>query len=368
MDGNGRLWVFNALDTFFFRDASPYNAGEGGRTGARSMFPPFMSTLQGAVRILLAALRGWTPEQPAKWPKELGTTDDAGRVKLRGPYLLKGEEFLFPVPLHILHQEDPAGGEGTYARLRPGTPVECDLDRVRLPESQEPLPGAKQLENAWLDVNGLAKVLHGGLPGGLPGGRVYRAGELWREENRVGIARDDKRRTAAEKMLYSCVHVRPQKDLALAVLVGGVEEDWHPADPRVVRLGGEGRYARVEVQQRTVQLPPAPEIKPAGGVVRFTVTLITPGRYAADTKNVLMDGPPGVPGKCVSACVGKLQVAGGWDSLNQCPRPAEPVIPAGSTWFFEAKESDLAEIRSLHGKTDGTAWGYGQMVLGRWEE
>ena len=364
MDGNGRLWVFKALDTFFFRDASPYNAGEGGRTGARSMFPPFMSTLQGAVRILLAALRGWTPEEPVKWPEELGTPDDAGRVELRGPYLLKGEEFLFPVPLHILHQEDPAGGEGAYTRLRPGEVVKCDLGTVRLPESEEHLPGAKPLEDAWLDVKGLAEVLHGGKPGG---GRVYRAGDLWREENRVGIERSDKSRTAAEGKLYSCVHVRPQKDLALAVVVGGIAEDWHPAEPRVVRLGGEGRYARVEVHRRVVQLPEAPEIKPAGGVVRFTVTLITPGRYT-DTKNVLRYGPPGVPGECVSACIGKLQAVGGWDSLKRCPRPAEPVIPPGSTWFFEAKESDLAEIKSLHGKTDGTAWGYGQMVLGRWEE
>jgi CRISPR-associated protein Cmr3 len=364
MDFNGRLWMFKALDTFFFRDASPYNAGEGGQTGARSMFPPLMSTLQGAVRIVLAAQRGWAPEQPEKWPAELGTPGDLGQVELRGPYLFKGEKLLFPMPLHVLHKEDPAGGEGAYTRLQPGEVVECDLGRARLPVPRNILTGAKPLEDAWLDVEGLSAILNGGLPGGE---HVYRAGDLWWEENRVGIERDRKSRTATEKMLYSCVHVRPHKDLTLAVPVGGVPEDWHPGDTRVVRLGGEGRYARVEVSRRDVQLPPAPEIKPAGGVVRFTVTLITPGRYV-DTEKVIRHGPPYIPGECVSACIGKLQAVGGWDSEHCRSRPAEPVIPVGSTWFFEAEKSKLAEIRSLHGKTDGTAWGYGQLVLGRWEE
>ncbi|MBF7084677.1 type III-B CRISPR module-associated protein Cmr3 [Desulfallas sp. Bu1-1] len=364
MDFNDRLWVFKALDTFFFRDGSPYNAGESGQTGARSVFPPFMSTLQGAVRIVLAAKRGWTPERPEKWPAELGTPDDLGRVELRGPYLLKGGKFLFPMPLHILHKEDPAGGEGTYTRLQPGEAVECDLGRVRLPVPRNSLPGAKPLENAWLDEEGMSTVLNGGLPAE---GQVHLSDELWREENRVGIERDRNKRTAADKKLYSCVHVRPQNDLGLAVLVGGVPEDWHPGDVRVVRLGGEGRPARVEVSRQMVKLPSPPELKPVDGVVRFTVTLITPGRYA-DTEKVIKHGPPGIPGECVSACIGKLQTAGGWDSENRCPRPAEPVIPAGSTWFLEAKESALEEIKSLHGKTAGAAWGYGQMVLGRWEE
>ncbi|OAT80419.1 type III-B CRISPR module-associated protein Cmr3 [Desulfotomaculum copahuensis] len=366
MDFSGRLWLFRAMDTFFFRDASPFNAGEGGQTGARSMFPPFMSTLQGAVRITLAAERGWAPERPEEWPPELGTPDDLGRVELRGPYLLKGEVLLFPMSLHILHKEDPAGGKGTYARLKPGEEVKCDLGRVRLPVSQNSLSGAKPLEDAWLDVEGMQDVLNGGLPGS---NHVYRTDRLWREENRVGIERDKKSRTAAEKKLYSCVHIRPQKELVLAVLVSGIPEDWHPGAGRVVRLGGEGRMARVEVKRQGVELPDAPELKPAGGVVRFTVTLITPGRYAVEKMpEVIRKGPPGVPGECVSACIGKLLTVGGWDSLKRRSRPAEPVIPAGSTWFFEANESDLAEIMSLHRKTDGTNWGYGQMLLGRWEE
>ncbi|TYO92769.1 type III-B CRISPR module-associated Cmr3 family protein [Desulfallas thermosapovorans] len=365
MEFNGKLWVFEALDTFFFRDGSPYNAGEGGQTGTQSMFPPFISTLQGAVRIVLATQRGWTPERPEKWPGELGTPSNLGMVELRGPYLLKGEKFLFPMPLHVLHQENSAGGEGAYTRLQPGELVECDLGRVRLPELQQSLPGAKPLEGSWLDAEGLKAVLHGGLPGVE---HIFHAGDLWQGENRVGIERDRKSRTAAQTKLYSSVHVRPQKDVTVAVLAGGVPEDWHPSDTRVVRLGGEGRYARVKVYRREVQLPRAPEIKPAGGVVRFTVTLITPGRYReGETCQVIRYGPPGIPGECVSACIGKLQTVGGWDSISHCPRPAEPVIPAGSTWFFEAKENALEEVRSLHGKVND-AWGYGQIVLGKWEE
>ena len=47
------LWAFGSLDTFFFRDGTPYNAGEGGATGIKVPFPLY-DHLQGAIRTALA--------------------------------------------------------------------------------------------------------------------------------------------------------------------------------------------------------------------------------------------------------------------------------------------------------------------------
>jgi hypothetical protein len=44
-----KIWEFKAVDTLFFRDGTPYNAGEGGGLGIKSIFPPYIFTLQGAV-------------------------------------------------------------------------------------------------------------------------------------------------------------------------------------------------------------------------------------------------------------------------------------------------------------------------------
>lgn len=359
-----KLWVFEAVDTLFFRDGSPYNAGEGGQSGIRGRFPPFINTVQGAIRIALASGQGWSPENNDRWPEKLGTPDNLGQVKLQGPYLMQNEKMLFPAPLFLASLENSIKGKDFYTRLKPGEEVECDLGKVRLPEPQERQPGLKLLEDCWLDLDGMEVVLNGGLPAK---DQVYSHSNLWQEEYRVGIERKPDTRTVATSKIYSCSHIRLQKNVSLAVVVSGVPEVWHEKASRLVRLGGEGRLARVKMIENVKILPGHADLKQAGGKVRFTVTLATPGKYGSDTINVIKNGPPGIPGKCVSACIGKLVQAGGWDSQKLAPRPLEPFIPAGSTWFYEAGEPDILKIASIHGSTNGDPYGFGQILVGSWE-
>lgn len=82
---------------------------------------------------------------------------------------------------------------------------------------------------------------------------------------------------------------------------------------------------------------------------------------------VIKNGPPGIPGECISACIGKSVQAGGWDTQNFRPRPLEPLIPSGSTWFYEAGENELEQVLSLHGEVFDDALGFGQILIGLWE-
>lgn len=369
---SARLWVFSALDTWFFRDGAPFNAGEGSQSNVKGVFPPFMNTLQGAIRTVLAEGQGWTPEAPHRWPQELGTADHLGNLRLRGPYLMWGDDFLFAPPSTLLGVETRSLGATSYrfTLLHPGEPVECDVGEMRLPTPRMPLEGAKPLVAQWLTRVGMEAVLKGDEP---PPEEVRSTSELWRFEPRVGIERNHATRTVEEGQLYSSFHVRPLKATQLGVLVAGIPDDWHPRAPVVARLGGEGRLARVEVRppscpdQGTV-LPAMPVIKGRrDGRLRFTVTLVTPGYYD-DTARAVRQGPPDMPGACISACIGKLQQTGGWDLLNKRPRPLRPLIPPGSTWFFEASETEHGAVRSLHGKCLGMAtdYGFGQVIIGTW--
>lgn len=358
-----KIWKFNALDTFFFRDGIPYNAGEGGQAGVNGRFPPFMSTLQGAIRTTLAYRQGWSPEMPHKWPKELGTPDDLGQLKLKGPYLLKDDQVLFAAPLLFLKQETT----GTYTRLFPKDEVLCDLGRVRLPVPNKSLPGAKPPEKEWFTLEGMSSILEGGMP--APG-HVRQQSELWHEEYRVGLEIKESTRTAEDKKLYSCRHFRLNHNLSLAVGVDGVPWSWQSDFSQVIRLGGEGRLAVLETSEGDLALPNCLELKLENGILKFVVILITPAYYdsAPAAQKAIKQGPQGVPGRCVSACVGKADQAGGWDMLNRCPRPLQPVIPAGSVWFYEADEDHLEDVYALHGKclSDKPNYGYGQVLIGRW--
>ncbi len=359
-----KMWKFNALDTFFFRDGMPYNAGEGGQSGVNGCFPPYMSTLQGVIRTTLAYWQGWTPEMPQKWPEELGTPDDLGQLKLKGPYLLMDDQVLFAATLLLLKQES----SGLYTRLVPdGKEVFCDLGAVRLPVPCIKHPGAKPMEKEWCTMEGMGAVLEGGLPAA---GQVKQRNELWHEEYRVGLEIQATTHTAQDKKLYSCVHVRPNRNISLAVGVDGLPDDWQNNVCEIVRLGGEGRLAQLKIADFNLTLPECPSLKPKNGAVKFAVILITPAFFnsAGAAQETIKHGPGVVPGRCVSACTSKVEQVGGWDMLNHCPRPLSPVIPPGSTWFYEAGEEHLEQVTALHGSILGNKrnYGYGQVLIGRW--
>ena len=359
-------WVFRFLDTCFFRDAAPFHAGEGGYTRVKSMFPPFITTIQGAIRTSLALEQQWRPGETVKWPKELGGPDDLGNLQLRGPYLLYGDEPYFPAPLLLL------GKEGIYIRLVPGEPVECDLGSVRLPVPAQELEGAKLLNGVYLTREGLGQVLEGVVPSQ---NTLKKHEDFYVDEIRVGLERSDEKRTAKDGYLYNIIHVRPKREAALAVYVSGIPPAWRVKDQLAVPLGGEGRLAAVQVMSGNPSeiLPPAPFLV-AGrdGKVRFTVILVTPGWYGEgeSLQKVIRQGPPGIPGRCLAACIGKALQAGGWDMLNRQPRALMPFLPSGSLWFFEVDEQKDAQVAALHGQCIGPKgeYGFGQIIIGRWEE
>jgi CRISPR-associated protein Cmr3 len=361
-------WTFSLLDTGFFREAQPFHAGEGGHSRVWSGFPPDAATLQGAIRTALAEAAGWRPENPRSWPEWLGGPEDLGALLLRGPYLLKEGQPYLPAPLHLWVGEGWAIG-----RLVPGEPVACDLGRaVRLPRMAEgEAAGGGVPENAYLSREGMAAVLAGSVP---QPDQLRRAKEFWAEEPRVGLERSNFTRTAVEGRLYQAVHARPHRGVAIRVYVGGLPAERPGHAPRCVRLGGEARAAAVSIEPAGEEgassiLPPCPELEPdRDGVVRFTLSLITPGYYT-DPAAVIREGPPGVPGRCVSACIGKLRQIGGWSLEWGRPRALEPFLPPGSTWFYEVPAGEAGHVAALHGCCLGerTSFGYGQVLVGRWE-
>jgi CRISPR-associated protein Cmr3 len=194
-------------------------------------------------------------------------------------------------------------------------------------------------------------------------------GDLWSYEPRVGLERDLATRTAKEGQLYSTAQIRPHNgELKLGVMVGGIEEAWHPQEPLLIPLGGEGRLARVEVVDPPELFPTPPNaFDGQGDMVRFMVILATPGWYE-NLSDVVRKGPPGLPGNCVSACIGKLQRVGGWDLQRRKPRPLEPILPAGSCWFMEASAKEAKTILEWHGKVSGhkAQYGFGKLLIGNW--
>ena len=371
-----QIWDFTLLDTGFFRSGQPFNAGEGGHRGVQSIFPPTMNTLQGAVRTALAAATGWSPDK-GQLPLELGTPDDPGQLSFRGPYLLFNEGPYYQMPYHLLvKRESGPGAAKKFTFLAPGDAVDCDLDeKIRLPQPVEKLDGAESVEGIYVS----RLVYNGLLAGKLPSEeqikdrQVREKADFWKEEMRIGLQRNDDTRTAEESFLYRVQHVRPEKGVKIRVVVRGVPAEWPDISRRILPLGGEGRLAAVEIKNSSEEellrlLPVWPVLtQGADRTVRYTVTLITPGCFA-DMEQAVRQGPPGIPGRCVSACLVRPQLIGGWDMINREPRPLIPYLAPGSTWLFEGTSEDMSVLENLHGICvgEGTVYGYGQIVIGKW--
>lgn len=362
-----RLWLISSVDSWFFRGAVSFNAGEGGAQDIPSQFPPPITAVQGLVRQVLALGQGWTPDNRAAWPAaELGDGDKLGKLELKGPYLLDAEkqEWLFPAPLHLVKDK-----QNNLGFLTPSREVyETDLGQVRLPVASDPRLG-EGIANVtqYVTLDGLTSILTGKVPGR---DQLRATSELWEEEFRVGIELEQATRTAKDTHLYSTRHIRVKDDIKIGVITGGdIPESWFPREEVLMPFGGEGRLARVEVTKGDPPVPGLPVQLHKKDKLQVTATLITPGRYGLLTGAVICQGPlPEV--QCVTACVGKLYQAGGWDLKARKPKPLEPVIPAGSTWFYELTEEEFELIKKYHGQPTGcyATYGYGQVVLGTWKE
>lgn len=368
-----QLWKFRPLDTLFFRDSTPFEAGTVDRVQPESRFPPFMSSLQGAIRTSLAIQQGWEPNQKTGFPKELGDAENIGQLSLQGPYLEWEDEILYPLPRVLFGQiKDIPEKKRKWNlhRLIPGTPVDTDLGeslRLLVPDSH--LANGKALE-LW----GTKEALEAVLQGDLPEIRHLKVShDLWTHEAREGIKMDSRNKRVERGHLYSSLHIRVRQGLKILVWVDGIPDAWKTKKRFATALGGEGRFADVEVVQEREEPPTFPELKrDASGKICYTLSLLTPGEWPPEEmKKVMEKGPSGAPGQCISASIGKVWRRGGWNLADWKPRPLKPLLPPGTTWFYVADPADEKKIYEWHWKKHvGVAQeqGMGQLVVGTWKE
>jgi len=408
-----RTYALSPIDAWFFRDGRPYNASESNQTDVVSLFPPPATTLVGAIRAGLArSTREW--DGASDWSSNpilaevLGKNfDDLGKLSFRGPYLLREEdgktELLYPMPLHVLGKPTKAEGSNEpvwqpQCLLTPdskatGCDLSSDLDDVRLPipsairspRFAENRNSLKEPSSHWVTAEGMQCILKGQLPpepreiDGIMVPHVFESRDLWCHEIRVALERcENTRTTKKEGALYSPRFVRLKPGVSLVLSVTGLPTGW--AVPNLMPLGGENRLADCRSCD-TLQLPDLTTISAVdshlktNGSKPVAVTLLTPllppdagnrhsGRVAVPEPGQPFFGCEGT--KVISACVGKPQTLGGWDSLNRRPLDLRPVLPAGSTWFLEVDDPVRFAQRATGGFGIKRQYGFGQVALGVW--
>ncbi|MFN0162409.1 MAG: type III-B CRISPR module-associated Cmr3 family protein [Burkholderiales bacterium] len=390
-------------DTWFLRGARGHHDPGGG--AAESMFPPPARAVAGAVRSLLGNLTGRDWQAGAVRSGRARSADDAlfETLSLRGPYLAMDGKRHYPLPRTHLKTAD-----GGAVRLTPAAaPSRCDLGMVRLPmvaDATQAANGLAPAEDLLVDGSALRGLLDDTGPVRSLPGRPLK--HLMEREPRLGIERDDHRKSSAEGMLYQPVHLRHtgvpfavEVDLELRASHKQPSADRGQAQfmldrasarlehQVIARFGAEHRVGAYAVTPPSAAVPPPVRAVGERVLIMFTTHADfggdwKPAHFRADSAqgadawsgwiNLRVPGATGaletraVHLSIISAVIGKAVRESGWDVAENRPRPAVSLVPAGSAWFCLTSTPQTAAL--LHGAQLGNAipLGRGEIAVGTW--
>lgn len=184
--------MIKPMEPFFFRDARPFDKGEGWATG---IFPPLPSTIYGAVRTAAISQKSTIDDyyggRYTVIRDEMGSPEYCGTFAIKSVLLYDGYYCLVPVPLDLLQKRhyDKLG----ILLTNPRGDIISDMPYFTF--YQAPDPDFKTPTKPWLDGYGLASYLSGEPP---------TCSNTWNplyEEVKTGIEKDPEKGSAMEHML-----------------------------------------------------------------------------------------------------------------------------------------------------------------------
>ncbi len=377
--------------------------GDAGAFG-ESHFPPRPSVLSGAFRSALLAgagneietFRNNQPLSDDALRDILGTPEKPGAFAITGVFPARKAngadvEIFLPMPADIL-----VFSEGrTIRRMRPQ-----ELDKTILYSSIPNLPYVPILrqdkqtkpESGWLlNQAGIETYLN---DRGLSHEHVEPRNMLWIQESRVGIGLKPESRTADEGKLFTVEHTvtkQPEhrttgtscmENRASGLVVSIAGCNGHLPAKGFVRLGGDGRAASFVGCAPTIAQAPTARINETR---RFKLVLLNAGLFQQGWLPDSVDKHEGVyrlklagmSARLCCAAVPRAEVVSGWDLAKWEPKAAARVAPAGSVYWFDELEGDIAALDKL--AIDGlwpqemdnamrSRWaeGYNRMLLAAW--
>lgn len=329
--------LLEPLDVLYLRGNKLF--GDAGSHG-EALMPPWPSLAAGALRSRLMAA-GSSLESLAEFRL---THFGLARRSTADATL----EALWPLPADVVVNNDDLSA-ATYLRPQPLPSGLCSsYPLAQLPTLCADKP-AKPIGGLWLNGIGITAWL-AGQP--IENAHLVRSSDLWKLDSRLGIALDAEKRSAADGMIYTSEAVALQPGVGFVTAYAGHGAALQDGD--LVRLGGDGRAARVHRTSLTLPATDWARIKREG---RYRLILTTPGIFAAGWQ------PEGLPGQLVAASVSRADTISGWDlSTGQSkagqriaptgqPKPAQRIAPTGSVYWYQLDDK-LADLEKLQQLTD----------------
>jgi CRISPR-associated protein Cmr3 len=321
------MWYkIKPLDTLFFRDGRPFSMGA--ETWANPIFPPYPSTVYGAIRTWIIFEKGSLKEfKEGKFKKELGTLSEKGNLKIKGPFICLDNNLYFPVPFDCLKKKNGSESEKNdlfYINL---------MNRPKFFISDYPLGNILVNKNdfelkecdGFLDISSLKDYLiqtNGIL-------QFTEKKEIFLEEKKTGIKRNRETLSSEEGHLYRISMIRLKREASFYVEIEGL--NFYPWEGKV-QLGADWKIVKIEKTEEDL-LKELREIDFQLNNKIFKIYFATPAIFK---KGWIPDW--------INACsIGKYKLIGGWDLANNRPKPMYKAVPSGSVYYFKILDDTSAE-------------------------
>lgn len=367
---------FEPLDTWFFREARPH--GSVGNSELGSQFPPPVRTLLGALRTTIGD--AWFARHGGDWrgladnpelQALIGLGDDLGPLRASGPFLCLDGQRLYPAPANLMVQTE--GGRSYYFLLGLGDDVvHCDLGRVRLPAFPKQVPGVASLKGSkpasgWLTQDAMQRLLDGQVP---REGDLIPNHALFDEEPRLGIGRDNARRSVQEGLLYQTRHLRLRPGVGVELHLHGLPDASLLPRRTTLRLGGEGRQAALCTSHDAQSLPAASgSMAPGARFVQYHLTPLVcatglPAGIPAGFERCHREGADCWEGQLGGQRLHILSVAcarplreGGWDLARHEARAVQSLLAPGSVLYAQHLGEQALPYAAFSALADATGRG-----------
>ncbi|WP_066194108.1 type III-B CRISPR module-associated Cmr3 family protein [Gracilibacillus timonensis] len=333
------IYSIEAIDNFFFRNASPFDAGT--NFHATSLFPPLPSVYAGAI---------------------ITTTGISARqLKINFNGLMVNGDIMFPQPLDMEVTEQKQAADDIsdekykldVLHLKPKS-----LSSAVLPYSLQltrRLSGEKTKNPAG---GGYIKreALNQYIQAGDESLYSYALSDFIEREKHTGIQMDPATGRTEEGKWYTTERVKPitndQLHCQLAVEIEGTDVNRQT----IIKLGGESKTAVVNplTKQFSIDVP-------ASNCKYFKLYLATPAIFKngwlpkwineETWDGVFTHRNRRIKVKLLNAAVGRAVAAGGFGVKQGKPKELQLAAPAGTVYFFQILEGSFFDaVKLFHQK------------------
>ncbi len=319
------MWIeMKPLDTLFFRDGKPFSMGE--EVWADTVFPPYPSTIYGALRTLYFA------HHPEDIDKAETEKDPTKNLVIRNILIKQNGIYYLPIPSDLVTPKDKE--ELKMLKLSEKSKEyfsNYPLDYILLPENNEKVEAI----TGFISIHDFAKYVQGEAP------KDYKKLQDIRvEEPKIGIGLDREMRAAREHNIYRVGMLRTKGELRIVVEFEGLDLP----DKGFMKLGGEGKIINYE---KVTDVPEIPFPQVSGDI--FKVFLATPtyfvnGWLPGGMKENIWKYYDMELELIAASFKGYLSI-GGFNMKKKRPKKMRRFLPAGSVLYFKLLKGDLNKLK-----------------------